>query len=84
MERMRNNIQYICSEQYFMYHKCKTFYPTNNILLQTILTEKSATNIKKYGRELQNYNDTIWKEKRYNIMLDALRLKFKNGTQDLL
>ena len=75
----KDGIQYICSEQYFMYHKCKTSDPTNNILLQTILEEKSATKIKKLGREVKNYNDTIWKEKRYNIMLDALRLKFNQN-----
>ena len=75
----KDGIKYICSEQYFMYHKCKTFDPNNNILLQTILTEKSATKIKKCGRQLQNYDDTIWKEKRYNIMLEALRLKFNQN-----
>jgi len=75
----KDGIQYICSEQYFMYHKCKTFDPDNNILLQTILTEKSAAKIKQYGRKIKNYNDTIWKEKRYNIMLDALRLKFNQN-----
>ena len=75
----KEGIKYICSEQYFMYHKCKTFDPNNNILLQTILTEKSATKIKKCGRQLQNYDDTIWKEKRYNIMLEALRLKFNQN-----
>jgi ribA/ribD-fused uncharacterized protein len=74
-----NGIKYNCSEQYFMYHKCKTFDPTNNLLLENIITEKSATKIKKYGRQVQNFNDTIWKEKRYNIMLEALRLKFNQN-----
>lgn len=74
-----DGVKYICSEQYFMYHKCKTFDPTNNILLQTILTETSATKIKKCGRQVKNYNDIIWKEKRYNIMLEALRLKFNQN-----
>jgi len=75
----KDGIKYICSEQYFIYHKCKTFDPNNHILLQTILTEKSATKIKKCGRQLQNYDDTIWKDKRYNIMLEALRLKFNQN-----
>ena len=75
----KDGIKYICSEQYFMYHKCKTFDPDNNILLQTILIETSAAKIKKCGREFKNYNDTIWKEKRYNIMLEALRLKFNQN-----
>jgi len=75
----KDGIQYNCSEQYFMYNKCKTFDSNNNTLLQAILTETSATKIKKYGREVKNFNDMIWKEKRYNIMLEALRLKFNQN-----
>ena len=75
----KNGINYNCSEQYFMYKKCETFDPNNNILLNAILNENSATQIKKYGRQVKNYNDTIWKEKRYNIMLEALRLKFSQN-----
>ena len=75
----KDGIKYNCSEQYFMYHKCKIFDPKNNILLETIITEKSATKIKKYGRQVQNFNDKIWKEKKYNIMLEALRLKFNQN-----
>ena len=75
----KDGIKYNCSEQYFMYHKCKIFNPKNNILLETIITETSATKIKKYGRQVQNFNDIIWKEKRYNIMLEALRLKFNQN-----
>lgn len=75
----KDGIKYNCSEQYFMYHKCKIFDPKNNILLETIITEKSATKIKKYGRQVKNFNDKIWKEKRYNIMLEALRLKFNQN-----
>jgi ribA/ribD-fused uncharacterized protein len=74
-----NNIQYNCSEQYFMYHKCKMFDPNNNKLLQNILSEKSPTKIKKYGRQVQNYDDNIWAKNRYNIMLQALRLKFNQN-----
>jgi len=75
----KDGIKYNCSEQYFMYHKCKIFDPKNNILLETIITETSATKIKKYGRQVQNFNDIIWKEKRFNIMLEALRLKFNQN-----
>jgi ribA/ribD-fused uncharacterized protein len=75
----KDGIKYNCSEQYFMYHKCKIFDPKNNILLETIITETSATKIKIYGRQVQNFNDIIWKEKRFNIMLEALRLKFNQN-----
>jgi ribA/ribD-fused uncharacterized protein len=76
-----DSIKYICSEQYFMYKKCQTFDPSNNILLEAILNEKSASKIKLYGRKVQNYNDIIWKEKRYNIMIEALRLKFNQNEE---
>jgi len=74
-----NDINFICSEQYFMYHKCLTFDNDNQYLLNAILQETSATNIKKFGREVKNFNDTIRKEKRYNIMIEALRLKFNQN-----
>ena len=75
----KDKIKFNCSEQYFMYSKCKIFDPNNKILLEEILKESSATKIRKFGRQVQNYNDVIWNEKRYNIMLDALRLKFNQN-----
>ena len=71
-----NNIQFNCSEQYFMYMKCKTFDNNNEKLKNKILQEKSPTKIKKFGRLVKNYNDKIWSEIRYNIMKDGLLLKF--------
>jgi ribA/ribD-fused uncharacterized protein len=74
-----DGIIYNCSEQYLMYWKCKTFEPNNDVLLNSILSEKSPSIIKKYGRRVKNYDDTIWEEKRYNIMLKGLRLKFNQN-----
>lgn len=74
-----NNIKYCCSEQYFMYKKCETFDPTNDNLLKLILAEKSATKIKKLGRQVSNYDETIWKNSRYDIMVEGLKLKFSQN-----
>jgi len=68
-----NRIKYNCSEQYFMYHKCLTFDITNNNLLEKILNETSPTKIKKLGRSVNNYNEEIWSNKRYEIMVNALQ-----------
>ena len=68
------------SEQYFMYHKCLTFDSDNKDLLKKILSSKSATSIKNYGRQVKNFDDEIWKNKRYNIMLNGLMLKFGQNT----
>lgn len=65
-----------CSEQYFMYHKCLTFEPTNNILLNEILNCTSASKVKELGRKIKNYDEHIWDTLRYNIMYNGLLLKF--------
>jgi ribA/ribD-fused uncharacterized protein len=68
--------QYCCSEQYFMAQKCKEFEPENTEMFQQILNETSATKIKQLGRKIQNYDPARWNAIRYNVMVDALRLKF--------
>jgi ribA/ribD-fused uncharacterized protein len=65
-----------CSEHYFMYYKCLTFDPTNSELLEKIYSEESSYKVKKLGRQVKHYDDKIWSEKRYSIMINALRLKF--------
>ena len=74
-----NGIEFNCSEQYFMFYKCKTFDAENKELLDNILNETTPTKIKKYGRKVKNYNDIIWNEKRYDIMLNGLKLKFSQN-----
>jgi len=76
IEMYEGGLEFSCTEQYFMYYKCVTFDPTNNLLLEKILNEKTPYKIKQYGRQVKNYNDKVWNEKRYSIMLNALRLKF--------
>jgi ribA/ribD-fused uncharacterized protein len=83
---VEGNIEFNCSEQYFMYYKCLTFDTENKHLLEAILNEKSPSKIKNFGRQVKNYNDKIWSEKRYSIMINALGLKFTQNKEikDLL
>lgn len=74
-----NGIKFNCSEQYLMYYKSKLFDSENNQILQQILNEKSPTKIKKLGRMVKNYNEQIWSQSRYQVMLNALRLKFNQN-----
>ena len=69
-------IEFNCTEQYLMYHKCKTFEPNNAQMLQQILNEKSPAKIKALGRKVKNYNEQIWNQMRYIVMVNGLRLKF--------
>lgn len=68
-----------CSEQYFMYKKCQLFDPQNYKLIGSILNEKSPSVIKKYGRQVKNFDETIWNQHKYKIMLNGLRLKFSQN-----
>ena len=45
-----DNIEYNCSEQYFMKKKQELFDPTNISLANKILTNNIPTEIKKFGR----------------------------------
>lgn len=77
-EFKEDGIKFNCTEQYFMYYKVLEFDPGNNELIDMIMNETRPSFIKRYGgrKYLKKYNNKIWTKKRYNIMLNGLRLKF--------
>jgi ribA/ribD-fused uncharacterized protein len=62
------------SEQYFMYMKAIVFgdYDTAEKILKT----KNPKKAKALGREVKNYDDNVWNEMRYKIMVDANKAKY--------
>ena len=74
-----NDIEYNCSEQYFMYIKCLMFNPTNKILLNKILNETNPGKIKQYGRLVKNFNEIIWNQHKYDVMCYAIHKKFSQN-----
>ena len=72
------------SEQYFMYMKAIVFgdYDTAEKILKT----KNPKKAKALGREVKNYDDKVWNEMRYKIMVDANKAKFGQNKEiaDLL
>lgn len=72
----KTNTKFNCSEQYFMYRKCLLFDPNNLPLLKDILNETSPTAIKRFGRQVRNYNENVWNQERQKCMYDGLVLKF--------
>lgn len=76
-----NNITYNCSEQYFMLQKCLLFDP-NNIRLQTkIINEIDPKKIKKFGRQVKNFDETIWNQNKVEIMKQGLIYKFTQNEE---
>lgn len=72
-----NGIEFNCSEQYFMKKKQEQFDPDNTTLANDIIKTKSPAVAKKLGRQVKNYDESTWDSLRYNIMLDAIRLKMQ-------
>jgi ribA/ribD-fused uncharacterized protein len=71
--------EYWCSEQYFMYKKCMLFDPSNKTLINKIMNEnRSCKLIRELGRKVRNFDQKIWDEHKFTIMLNGLRLKFQN------
>jgi hypothetical protein len=62
-----------------MKKKQEMFDPTNIILANNILNNNNPKEIKKYGRQVKNYNDDVWNNERYEIMKNGLRLKFSQN-----
>jgi hypothetical protein len=71
----RNELEFFNSEQYFMYRKAKTF--GDEEIAERILSEgKNPKTAKALGRKVKNYDDSVWNEKRYQVMVDANMYKF--------
>jgi len=75
-----NNYTYNCSEQYFMKKKQELFDPTNEQLANAIMNTTDPKEIKKYGRAVKNYNESVWNTHRITVMFNANKLKFSSNS----
>lgn len=69
-----SGITFSSVEQYMMYIKAQTF--SDEVMMGRILAEKNPSKIKAYGRNVQNYDDTIWSKKRRQAIFYANLEKF--------
>lgn len=77
-------ITFHSTEQYLMYKKAMLFNDTE--VAQEVLASTNEGQIKKLGRKVRNYNDSVWSQERFNIMVDGLIGKFSqnNTLKELL
>jgi len=66
------------SEQYFMCMKAITF-GDNDMAEQIIKFGGNPRVAKAMGRKVSNYDDKVWNEKRYEVMLAANLLKYEQN-----
>lgn len=69
-----DGIEYKSAEHFMMAKKAELFddFEVRNKIINT----NSPADVKKLGREVKNYNDTIWTENRYKIVKEGNFHKF--------
>ena len=65
---------YCCMEQYMMAEKARLF--KDEEVLEKILKSKHPKQIKEMGRKVRNFDEEVWKKKRYSIILNGNYAKF--------
>ena len=68
---------YNCAEQYMMAEKARIF--GDEEIRQQILAEYSQMAMKKLGRKVRDYDDEIWKEKRFDVVVKGNIAKFSQN-----
>ena len=73
-------ITYNCAEQWMMASKARTFIG-NDAILANILLADNPVAIKSYGRAVKNYDDNIWTNIRYDIVVKGNYAKFSQNKE---
>lgn len=74
-----NGIKYPTAEHYMMAEKARLF--NDNDAEKKILEAKSPAEAKKIGRQVMNFNQTIWEEKRFDIVVKGNYAKFSQNLE---
>ena len=72
--------EFFNSEQYFMYVKAITFGDTE-VAEEILVKGKNPKVAKALGRKVKNYDDKVWNEKRYQVMVEANMHKFSQNEE---
>lgn len=74
-----DNLSYCCAEQYMMTQKALLFQDT--LSCEKILQTNDPKQMKKIGREIVGYDDKVWNENKYAIVLNANIAKFSQNEE---
>ena len=70
---------YCCMEQYMMAQKALLF--DDEEIRQKILSSQSPQRIKALGQKVRNFNETVWKQAKFAIILNGNYMKFTQNPQ---
>lgn len=74
-----HNQKYVCTEQYMMAQKAMLFDDINTYKL--IIAETKPTQMKKLGRQIYPFNEDIWNQNKYQIVLKGNYYKFDQNPE---
>ncbi|NGZ76403.1 NADAR family protein [Saccharibacillus alkalitolerans] len=74
-----DGIEYSCAEQYMMAEKARLFGDED--ARDKILGAKHPKQMKAFGREVRNFDDTVWKKEAYGIVRRASTEKFRQNEE---
>ncbi len=77
-----NGIYYPTAEHWMMAEKARLFNDT--ITLGKILKTTSPRDVKKLGRQVEGFNESIWDHNKFGIVVNGSFLKFENKKEVLL
>ena len=72
-----DNMIYKTAEQYMMAQKALLF--KDNEIYKNIMNSNHPSEYKRLGRKIKNFNETIWNENKYNIVLKGNIAKFSQN-----
>lgn len=67
------------AEQGMMYYKATTF--NDSVIADKILKTSNPREQKELGRQVKNYDDSVWKEKRFEIVTQINYWKFSQNRE---
>lgn len=72
-------LRFFSMEQFMMYEKAVIFHDMD--MAQKILQENDAAKIKQYGRQVAEYDETIWNGLRQIVVYRGLLAKFSQNAK---
>lgn len=77
--RAMDSFTFNCCEQWMM--ACKAFVFSDIDTFELIINESNAANHKALGRQIKNFNPSVWDKLKYDIVLVGNRLKFDQNPE---
>jgi hypothetical protein len=74
-----DGIRYATAEHYMMAEKARLFH--DEATLSKIIGARSPAIAKKLGRQVANFDDQIWRQHRYDIVVRGNRAKFSQHVE---